>query len=154
MHIPYRFLADVNLSHTESGLMGEYIAAASVMARGWRVAMAQQDSVDLIAWHPETSVVLRIQVKACQASKGGDSRYKKDRLRFQMGLGATKRLPTRRDFDILACVSSEQRTVWYIPVTDVDMKKITKSTGFYANPELETESWQRCLDILRIKDGS
>ena len=143
-----RFIADVLISHTESGLAGEHIAAASVIARGWRVAMAQQDSVDLVAWHPETSVVLRIQVKACQASRQDEGGKPWKRVRFQTGLGGKKRRPTRKDYDILACVSSEQRTVWFVPVTDIAGTKLTRHTDFFENPDIERDSWARCLDIL------
>lgn len=137
------------MTQTESGLVGEYLAGAAVINRGWRVAMAQQDSVDLIAWHPKTSVVLRIQVKSCQASRNG-----RNRVMFQTGLGGKKRIPTKDDFDILACVSSEQRSVWFVPVTSINGKKITRNTSFFADPELERESWASCLDVLGVSNGS
>jgi hypothetical protein len=114
------FMADKVISQTESGLAGEYIAAASVIARGWRVALAQQDSVDLVAWHPETSAVI----------------------------------PSRHDYDILACVSAEQRTVWFVPVSNIKGKKFTKHTDFFENTELETESWEYALKVLGVKNGS
>ena len=147
------FLADGNISQTSSGLAGEYIAAASVIARGWRVAMAQQDAVDLVAWHPETSAVLRIQVKACQASRADDTKNRK-RLHFQTGIGGNKRMPTRADYDVLACVASEQRTVWFVPVCNIKGKKFTKHTDFFDNPELESESWAYALDVLGVSNGS
>ena len=154
MREPFRFVADRPISHTESGMIGEYIAAAAVISRGWRVAMAQQDSVDLVAWHPETSVVLRIQVKACQASRQDESNKSRKRVRFQTGLGGNKRIPTKKDYDILACVSSEQRAGWFLPVTDIAGKKITRHTDFFENPDLESDSWARCLKILRIDNGN
>ena len=142
------FLADTNITQTASGLAGEYITAASVLARGWRVSMAQQDAVDLIAWHPNTGETLKIQVKSCQASRQGGGRR---RVHFQTGLGGKKRLPTLADFDILACVSAEQRTVWYLPVTSVREKKITRNVDFFIDPELETESWSKALDALNVR---
>lgn len=148
-----RFMADVPVSTTESGLVGEHIAAASVLMRGWRVAMAQQDCVDLIAWHPQTSAVLRIQVKACQSSRQS-SVGNRNRVRFMTGLGGNKRLPSKKDYDILACVSSEQRTVWFVPVTAIDCKKITKHTDFFENDDIERDSWVHCLDILGVDSGS
>jgi len=143
------FIADLKITQTASGLAGEHIAACSVIARGWRVAMAQQDAVDLIAWHPESGTTLRIQVKACQCSRQGEGRK---RVHFQTGLGAGKRLPTLGDFDILACVSAEQRCVWYIPVTSIREKKLTRNITFFSDPDLERESWQAALDNLGIMD--
>ena len=143
------FIADLKITQTASGLAGEHIAACSVIARGWRVAMAQQDAVDLIAWHPESGTTLRIQVKACQCSRQGEGRK---RVHFQTGLGGQKRLPTLSDFDILACVSSDQRTVWYIPVTSIREKKLTRNITFFSNPELERESWSDALDTLGVKE--
>ena len=147
------FVADRVISQTESGLAGEYIAAASVIARGWRVALAQQDAVDLVAWHPETSVVLRIQVKACQASRSDDTKNRK-RLHFQTGIGGKKRIPTRNDYDIMACVAAEQRTVWFVPVINIRGKKFTKHTDFFDNPDLESDSWAVALDVLGVDNGS
>ena len=147
------FMADKVISQTESGLAGEYIAAASVIARGWRVALAQQDSVDLIAWHPDTSEVLRIQVKSCQSSRS-DWQGSRNRVHFQTGIGGKKRIPSKHDYDILACVSSEQRTVWFVPVSNIKGKKFTKHTDFFENTELETESWEYALKVLGVKNGS
>jgi len=146
MTLSNKFVADVTLSQTESGLAGEYIAAASVLARGWRVALAQQDAVDLVAWHPETGQMLRIQVKACQASRQGAGHRK--RVHFQTGLGGKKRLPTISDFDILAMVSTEQRVVWYLPVTSVNVKKYTRPISFFETPDIESDSWAQAVEII------
>jgi hypothetical protein len=72
-------------------------------------------------------------------------------VHFQRGLGGKKRLPTLADFDILACVSAEQRTVWYVPVTSVREKKLTRTVDFFVDPELEADSWAKALDVLNIK---
>ena len=146
MTLRNKFVADVNLSQTTSGLAGEYIAAASVLARGWRVALAQQDAVDLVAWHPETGDMMRIQVKACQASRQGAAH--RHRVHFQTGLGGKKRLPTLADFDILAMVSTEQRVVWYLPVTSVNTKKYTRPISFFETPDIESDSWAQAVEII------
>ena len=146
MTLSNKFVADVNLSQTTSGLAGEYIAAASVLARGWRVALAQQDAVDLVAWHPETGDMMRIQVKACQASRQGATH--RHRVHFQTGLGGKKRLPTLADFDILAMVSTEQRVVWYLPVTSVNTKKYTRPISFFETPDIESDSWAQAVEII------
>lgn len=141
-----KFIADNLITQTASGLAGEHIAAASIIARNWSVAMAAQDSVDLICWNPKDGNSLRVQVKSCQASRQQDKKGK--RVSFNLGLGGTKRLPTILDYDILALVSSEQRTVWFLPVTDVKTKKINKHTSFFDTPDLESDSWQRAVEII------
>lgn len=146
MTLTSKFIADGIISQTASGLAGEYIAAASVLARGWRVSLAQQDAVDLIAWHPDTGQTVRIQVKSCQASRQGKGH--KYRVHFQTGLGGKKRLPTIADYDILACVSSEQRAVWYIPVVSINAKKYTKPCTFFEDPHIESDSWANALEVL------
>ena len=146
MTLSRNFIADGIISQTASGLAGEYIAAASILQRGWRVSLAQQDAVDLIAWHPESAQTLRIQVKACQASRQGKSH--RHRVHFQTGLGGNKRMPTLKDYDILACVSSEQRAVWYQPVTSVQAKKYTKPISFFNDPDLESTSWAKAVEII------
>lgn len=147
------FIADKILSQTESGLAGEYIAAASVVARGWRVAMAQQDAVDLVAWHPKTSEILRIQVKSCQSSRQDSDSKKRLRVMFHTGIGGSKRQPTKDDYDILACVAAEQRTVWFLPVTEIEFRKYTKRTAFFDDPIIERQSWAHALDVLGVFDG-
>ena len=141
-----KFVADNIISQTASGLAGEYITAASIIARNWRVALASQDAVDIICWNPTDGTSLRVQVKSCQASRQQDKGGK--RVSFNLGLGGTKRLPTLADYDILALVSSEQRTVWYLPVTDVDKKKLNKPVTFFEDPHLESDSWQRAVEII------
>lgn len=145
-----KFIADTVISQTSSGLAGEYITAASIIARGWRVALAAQDAVDIICWHPDTGQSLRVQVKACQASRQQD---KRNRVSFNIGIGGTKRLPSKLDFDILALVSSEQRTVYYLPVNDIKVKKINKPVTFFETPDLEADSWARAVEIVSKNNG-
>jgi len=38
------------ITETTVGLIGEYLTAASLLQMGWRVSMAAQDKVDLVAW--------------------------------------------------------------------------------------------------------
>ena len=36
------------ISHTATGLMGEYVAAAAILQFGFKVSLAQQDKVDAV----------------------------------------------------------------------------------------------------------
>lgn len=139
-----RHPATKKLSHTVSGLVGEHIAAAAILQQGWGVAMAAQDSVDLLAWNKDTGQRLLIQVKSAQLS-----RSRENRLGFQLSLGANKRLPTREDFDIIALVSSDQRVVYFMPVTHITTKKTSKTWGFFETPDLEAKSWQKSIEEIK-----
>lgn len=139
-----RYVAVSDLSHTSSGQVGEHIAAAAILQRGWGVALASQDSVDLVAWNKETGQRLLIQVKSAQISRGN-----RRKLEFQLGLGGKKRLPTKHDFDIMALVSSEQRVVYFMPVTAINQKKMNKLPEFFERPDIEVDSWHKSIEELQ-----
>ena len=149
----HRFYSErnANQSFTGYGLVGECLAMASILQRGFGCAQAQQDAVDLVAWDKQNGMSYLVQVRSCQ-----ESRNHKGRLYFQMGLGGMKnvngvkkkRMPTRNDFDILALVSTEQRTCFFMPVTAINQHKITKLPSFFDDPEIERESWQQTLEVL------
>jgi hypothetical protein len=91
------------MSETTIGLIGEYLAAAAILGLGWRVSMAQQDRVDLVAWN-ETHDFIRVQAKT--ANLLGDKDGRSPRHHFQMGHGCkTKHLPKPSDYDVLCLVS-------------------------------------------------
>jgi hypothetical protein len=138
-----RHVAVRSIGHTVAGQIGEHVAAAAILQQGWGVAMATQDSVDLVAWNKDTGQRLLIQVKSSQLSRGNVSK-----LEFQLGLGGNKRLPTRYDFDIMALVSSEQRACYFLPVTAIRQKKMNRQPEFFENPELEADSWLKSIEEL------
>ena len=138
-----RHVAVKSIGHTVAGQIGEHIAAAAILQQGWGVAMATQDSVDLVAWNKITGQRLLIQVKSAQISRNS-----RNKLEFQLSLGGNKRLPTRYDFDIMALVSSEQRACYFLPVTAIKQKKMNRGTGFFENPELEADSWKKAIEEL------
>jgi len=91
------------ITATTTGLIGEHIAAASILSMGWRVGMAQQDSVDLLAWNNATYV--RVQVKSASPYE-----YNKGGYQFQLGSGSkSKKLPSIQLFDMIALVAVDQR---------------------------------------------
>jgi len=138
-----------NMSYSSYGLVGECIAMTSILQRGYGCAMAQQDGCDLVCWdrnNIDTGNTFLVQVRSCQLS-----RNHKNRLHFQLGMGGTKRMPTRQDYDILALVATEQRTVFFMPVYGVNCKKLTKTPDFFSNPEIEIESWKKTIEALNGK---
>ena len=138
-----RHVAVKSIGQTVAGQIGEHIAAAAILQQGWGVAMASQDSVDLVAWNNNTGQRLLIQVKSAQISRNS-----RNKLEFQLSLGGNKRLPTRYDFDIMALVSSEQRACYFLPITAIKQKKMNRGVAFFENPELEADSWQKAIEEL------
>jgi len=139
-----KHIASVKLSNSTAGLVAEYLAAASILQRGWGVALASQDSVDLVAWNRDTGQRFLVQVKSCQLSRGN-----KYRLEFNVSIGGDKRLPKRSDFDIMALVSVEQRAIFFMPVTSIKIKRMNRKPSFFDNPDLEEDSWQKTIEELQ-----
>ena len=149
--MPVRRIASPDLTHTTAGLVGEHIAVAAILQQGWGCSLASQDSVDLVAWNKTTGQRLLIQVKSCQLSRGW-----RNRLSFQLGLGGVKqkdgtkkkRLPTIADFDIMALVSSEQRAVFFMPVTAVKGYKVSKEPHIFDDPHVEADTWRSAVEAI------
>jgi len=139
-----KYIADCKLSNSTAGLLAEYLAAASILQRGWGVALASQDSVDLVAWNKDTGQRFLVQVKSCQFSRGN-----KHRLEFNVSIGGNKRLPIRSDFDIMALVSVEQRSVFFLTVSSINVKRMNRTPAFFENPDLESDSWQKTIEELQ-----
>lgn len=139
-----KHIASVKLSNSTAGLVAEYLAAASILQRGWGVALASQDSVDLVAWNRDTGQRFLVQVKSCQLSRGN-----KYRLEFNVSIGGDKRLPKRSDFDIMALVSVEQRSVFFLTVSSINVKRMNRTPAFFENPDLESDSWQKTIEELQ-----
>lgn len=135
------FIAD-ELTNTTAGLVGEHIAAAAILQRGWSASLCQQDNFDIIATQGRENY--RVQVKACSLSH----RPGKKSLQFLPGIGRKKRLPTMDDWDILCIVSSETRAALFLPIVDVNSQKITKSINLFT-PENEADSWERTIEVIR-----
>ena len=146
------YIAARDITHTTAGLIGEHIATAAILQKGWGCAMAQADGMDLVAWNRETGQKLLVQVKSCQVSRTSRG----NSAQFQLGLGGVKdrdgvkrkRLPTRQDYDLLALVSSEHRACLFMAVCDVKQHKINKPVSYFENPDIEQESWDKALERI------
>jgi hypothetical protein len=130
------------MSETTTGLIGEYIAAAAILAQGWRVSMAQQDRVDMVAWNGQE--FLRVQAKT--ASLLGDSDGRSPRHHFQLGHGCkAKHLPTKDDYDVLCLVSPNARRVLFMPVTSIRQYSMRLPASRFTEAA-ETDSWDKAVD--------
>lgn len=138
------FIAVPDLTNTMSGLVGEHLASAAILQRGWSCAMVMQDDFDLIATKGRESY--RVQVRSCQLSKR--KRYNQNTMQFQVGKGKDKRFPSADDYDILALVSSEQRGCFFMPMSAIDRIKYTKPLSLFS-PEREIDSWDKTIRTLR-----
>jgi hypothetical protein len=49
----------------------------------------------------------------------------------------------------MALVSVEQRTVWFLPVTSITMKRKNRKPEFFENPDIEEDSWQKTIEELQ-----
>jgi len=136
------------LSETTTGLIGEYISAAAILAQGWRVSMAQQDRVDMVAWNGQE--FLRIQAKA--ASLLGNQDGRSPRHHFNLGHGCkTKHLPTKDDYDVLCLVSPDARRCLFLPVTSVRQYSMRLPASRFTEAA-ETDSWDKTVDhVLEMR---
>ena len=136
------------MSETTTGLIGEYIAAAAILAQGWRVSMAQQDRVDMVAWNGQE--FLRIQAKAATLLGNQDGRS--PRHHFNLGHGCkTKHLPTKDDYDVLCLVSPDARRCLFLPVTSVRQYSMRLPASRFTEAA-EVDSWDKAVDhVLEMR---
>ena len=129
---------------TTTGLIGEYITAAAILEQeGWQVSMAQQDDTDLVAW--KDGVFMRVQVKASTLRSQADGRA--PGYHFQTGSGGKKRIK-RSSYDIYALCAATDRRVWFQAQCCINQLSLRKARGFFADPNLESDSWERAVQIV------
>ena len=132
------------MNETTTGLIGEYIAAAAILGLGWRVSMAQQDRVDMVAWYGQDFI--RVQAKT--ASLLGYKIGRSPRHHFQLGHGSkTKKLPTQDDYDVLCLVSPDARRALFMPVTAIRQYTLRVQPSRFT-PEAESDSWDKAVAIV------
>lgn len=134
------------LSHTATGLIGEYIAASAILSLGFRVSLSQQDKVDLVAWHDdEPDLFLRVQVKSCDITQRRDGRFQ-----FNLAAGGgSKRLPKASDHDVIALVSIHDRRCAFYATSAINQKTKRFSQRFFQSSHLEEDSWEKAIDTIR-----
>tara|TARA_A100000171_G_C2078060_1_gene118208 strand:+ start:322 stop:741 length:420 start_codon:yes stop_codon:yes gene_type:complete len=131
-------------SATTTGLIGEYLTAATILSLGWRVSPAQQDSVDLVAWKDD--VFMRVQVKSAHLRKQKDHR---PCFQFQNGSGRIKKtLPTLKHYDILAHCGIDARRVHFQAVCCVNQYSQRRPMSWFDKPDIEEDSWQKAVEII------
>lgn len=133
------------MSETTTGLIGEYIAAAAILGLGWRVSMAQQDRVDMVAWNGAHDFI-RVQAKTASLLSAADGRS--PRHHFQLGHGCkTKHLPKPSDYDVCCLVSPNARRVLFMPVTSIRQRSMRLPPSRFT-PEAEADSWDKAVAVI------
>ena len=133
---------------TVIGLIGEHITAAAIISMGWKITLAQQDHLDLVAWHPDENNFYRIQVKTsfCRAQ----SKSRNPCYHFQNGSGRFKKiLDHNTKYDILAhCAANHRRCHFQASHT---ISKVTERyrPERFDDPTIELESWTKAVEDVK-----
>jgi hypothetical protein len=140
------------MSETATGLMGEYIAAATVLQFGFKVSLAQQDKVDAVFWD-DANDFYRVQVKT--ASLSAERGNRAPVYHFQLGHGCkTKHLPTEEDYDLLCLVGAEHRRTLWMPIWSVRQYTKRVQAKLLDEAEAERASFFKAIETVRqVRDG-
>jgi len=129
---------------TSVGLMGEMIAAASVIDNGWSVSHCPQDGCDLLAFKDDCFI--RIEVKTANMHK--EKRYRTPSYHFNCCKGGgKKRLMNRSDADALALCNPDERLVLWLPITQVSFKTRRIVPSAFTR-RAETDSWDKMVAAI------
>ena len=134
----------MQVAETTKGLIGEYICATALLGLGWKVSMAQQDSVDLLAWKDDQ--YLRVQVKSATL------RLEKSRIttiyHFNNGSGRKKHIKGIDSYDILAHVGINHRRVVFNATEQVQVLSQRYRKEFFEKDDIEYFTFQKALQIV------
>lgn len=137
------------ITETTTGLIAEHIAAAALLSQGWRVSMAQQDKVDLVAWKDDKFI--RVQVKG---SNIRTESQRKTGYQFQFGSGSKKKkLPTIECYDLLVMVGIQHRRCMFLATEQVKQYSKRISTRRFEDEMIEEESLSKALEIINGRLG-
>lgn len=136
------------MSETATGLMGEFLAAASALSQGWSVSHCPQDGVDLLVW--QADYFIRVEVKTASVSKALPGRKRVHH--FNCGKGSSsKRILNRNDCDALALCNPDSRLVLWLSVNRVCFKSRRIPPEAFTR-RAEMDSWDKMLeDVLEMR---
>lgn len=136
------------MTATATGLMGEMIAAASVIHNGWAVSHCPQDGIDLLAFKDDCFI--RIEVKTANIHKEVRRRAPSYHFNCCKG-GGGKRLMNRSDADALALCNPDERLVLWLPITSVSFKTRRIVPSAFTR-RAEMDSWDKMVaDVLEMR---
>lgn len=133
---------------TKIGLQGEMIAACTLLSQGFKVALCQQDKVDLICWNDENEI-FRVQVKS-SSLRLNDVRY--PCYHFNLASGSKKKtLPTVKDYDLCICVAIDHRRAYIFATEQIQQHTKRMPAKTFDNPWIEMETMEKALEIVRAR---
>jgi hypothetical protein len=106
---------------------------------GWRVAFADVENVDLLAFH--AGAFLRVQVKSSYVDRSQTSRYK---FYNQSHL----RQAITQDIDIFAFVALDVMRVYFVPVEHVTKPHVSLKVNDFNRDGLEEDTWNSSLELI------
>lgn len=133
-------------SATKTGLIGEHIAASTILQIGkdrWSAGLVQQDKVDVIAW--DDVGFIRVQVKSARLRL----HKRTPMFAFNVGSGFNKRRPTREDHDILCFCAIDLRKVYFYPTCSINKITYRWKGSFFEQEDLEQTSWDYAVKMVR-----
>lgn len=135
----------MKITESSKGLIGEYICASAILNLNWRVSLAQQDSVDLIAWNKDE--YLRVQVKSSTL------RVADDRINpfyhFSNGSGRAKEIKGIESYDILVHVGIDHRRCIFLATEQVQKLTHRYTKEYFEKNNIECFSFEKALQIVR-----
>lgn len=135
------------LPSTTIGLIGEHITVAAIISLGWKVSLAQQDYLDLVAWNPEGTEFFRIQVKTTFLRKDKDCRN--PTYHFQNGSGRTKKVLGPLKYDILTHCAADRRRCHFIASHTLTKISQRYRPERFDDTTLEQDSWDKAIEDVR-----
>jgi hypothetical protein len=135
------------VGETTKGLAAEYIAAASLLSLGLRVAMAAQDRVDLVAWDDDR--FYRIQVKSSSLKF---MPQRNPGYHFNLASGSKKKtLPKVSDYDIICLVAIDDRRCSFYATEQINQFTKRMSRRRFEADDIEAETLAKAIEIVKAR---
>jgi len=123
-----------------------------LLSLGYRVALASQDRVDLVCWHPDDGQILRVQVKSATLNCGYGRHVLAANYHFQLATGARKsRLPNVKDFDLIVLVGIDHRRCLALATEQVQQASKRVIGKRFDNPNIEYETMAKAIEIIKAR---
>lgn len=135
------------IGETTKGLAAEYIAAASLLSLGLRVALSQQDKVDLVAWDDDR--FYRVQVKSSSLKF---MRHRTPGYHFNLASGSKKKiLPKVSDYDMVCLVAVDDRRCAFYATEQINQFTKRMPRRRFEAPEIEAETLAKAIEIIKAR---
>ena len=135
------------ISATTTGLIAEYIACASLLSAGLRVAMAAQDRVDLVAWDDDRFYRVQVKSSTMKFQPGRQPGY-----HFGLASGSKKMiLPKVSDYDMVCLVTVDDRRCAFYATEQINQFTKRMPRRRFETPQIEAETLARAIEIIKAR---